>query len=394
MTLTLQTDSHPVSEVASACFDNAGGVSLGQAQTQTGYLLLEDGSIFKGAAFGHYDKPVVAELVFNTGMTGYQDILTDPSYAGQAVILTYPLIGNYGINAEDVQSERVQASALIVSEAEAPSHWKSSQTLCAYLKAQKIFGLANLDTRKLTRIIRSKGTQTCLLSSQPITQEHRDTLRLWQMPSDIAHQASVKAPVIHSPEGQAHQARIGVLDLGAKRGILNELLKRGIALHVFPSNTSAETLLAANLDAVLLSNGPGNPEDLPEVVALVQGLTGKIPLFGICLGHQVMALSLGAKTYKLPFGHRGSNHPVLNVQSNRVLITAQNHSYAVQAESLPDTIQMTYLHLHDKTAAGISDPVRHLYSVQFHPEAGPGPTEGSMIFDEWLEIIKGVKAYA
>ncbi len=353
---------------------------------QDARLLLPDGTVLTGQAFGA-EGTAVGELVFNTGMTGYQEILTDPSYAGQAVVLTYPLIGSYGIHQLDVQSKKIQASGLIVSEAiRTPSHWESITDLSAYLKSQQIFGLAGVDTRMLTRKIRTGGVIPCVMTTEAISEKHHDLLKNYVFPKDVIHQASAEQVTALLPKGPVRY-RIGLLDLGVKTGILRNLADRGVEVTIFPSNTSAEELLAGKFDAILLSNGPGDPADVPDVAESVKKLFGKIPLFGICMGLQVLALALGGKTYKLSFGHRGSNHPVLDTRNGKVLITAQNHGFAVQSESMPSNIQVTHINLNDNTVAGFYCPDLNIRAVQFHPEAGPGPLEGSGLFDEWLSLL-------
>lgn len=350
-------------------------------------LLLQDGTQLTGQAFGS-EGTALGELVFNTGMTGYQEILTDPSYAGQAVVLTYPLIGSYGVHKLDVQSKKIQAAGLIVSEAiSTPSHWEMISSLSAYLQSQNIFGLAGVDTRMLTRKIRNGGVMPCVMTTEPISGKHHQLLKDYKFPTDVIHQASTEKIEVLPAVGETLH-RIGLMDLGVKTGILRNLAKRGFEVTVFPSTATADQILSANLEAILLSNGPGDPADVPDVAATVKQLFGKLPIFGICMGLQVLALALGGTTYKLSFGHRGSNHPVLDTRNRRVLITAQNHGFAVKAESLPDTIQVTHINLNDNTVAGFYCPELNIRAVQFHPEAGPGPQEGADLFDEWLRILK------
>lgn len=349
-----------------------------------GTLVLQDGTRWVGEAFGA-PGTVMGELVFNTGMTGYQEILTDPSYAGQVVVLTYPLIGNYGINPDHIESSRIQVRGLIVKElAPVESHWKSMETLSQYLGRHGVFGLAGVDTRMITRRIRTEGAPHCLLTTDPVTETKMQALCSFQFPKDVVSSVSCKKPFSLPAEGPT----IGVIDLGAKQGILRNLQALGANLKVYPWDTPAKTLLSENLDAVLFSNGPGDPKDVTLAIQTAKDLVGQIPVFGICLGHQILALALGGDTYKLKFGHRGSNHPVQDLRTGKVMITAQNHGYAVREATLPDTVEVTHVHVNDGTNAGFAAPTLRLAAVQFHPEAGPGPRDANAIFKEWLESLK------
>lgn len=353
-------------------------------------LLLEDGTLLQGTAFGS-ETPAMGELVFNTGMTGYQEILTDPSYAGQVVVMTYPLMGNYGINLEDNQSKRIQARGLIIKElANAPSHWKMQHELSAFLKHHGIFGLAGVDTRMLVKKIRNQGAMNCRLTPGLITPADQAALAAFEFPKDVVAQVSTPQPYIIAGSGP----KIGLVDLGVKTGILTQLKALDCEIHMFPWDTPAQTLLATPLDAILLSNGPGDPKAATVTIETTQQLLGTIPLFGICLGFQILALALGADTYKLKFGHRGSNHPVQDVQTQRVTITSQNHGYAVYPESLPPDVTITHLNLNDKTLAGFASPKLNVQAVQFHPEAGPGPTDTRYLFQHWIDSLKKEPCYA
>lgn len=350
-----------------------------------GYLLLEDGTVLEGLAFGA-ETTVIGEIVFNTGMTGYQEILTDPSYGGQVVVMTYPLIGNYGINLEDVESQKIQVKGFIIKEyAAVESNWKSTKKLDAYLKEENIFGMAYVDTRMLTKRIRNKGAMNCLMTTEPIQEKHREELKAFSFPRDIVSQVSIQDPKLIPGSNK----KIGCIDLGIKKGIIQQLSMLGVEVQVFPWNTDAETIKKANLDAVLFSNGPGDPKDIPEVIQTAQSLMGELPLFGICLGHQVLALALGADTYKLKFGHRGSNHPVIDQRTNKLYITSQNHGYAVANDyRLPKSLQITHMNVNDDTIEGFSCEEQSIYAVQFHPEAGPGPRDAHCIFQEWMELLE------
>lgn len=357
-----------------------------------GYLLLETGEVFVGQSFGA-NKPhhtALGELVFNTGMTGYQEILTDPSYAGQVVVLTYPLIGNYGISPTAVESKRVQAAGLIVKEASlSPSHWQNELTLDQYLRDNQILGISGLDTRQLTLAIRKQGVLRCLMSTEPITDAHRQQLAQWRFPTDVV--ANVSCTESYQLDDYASHRlgrKIGVLDFGVKTDILKCLNRMGADVTVYPWNTPPEVLLEAGQDAILLSNGPGDPKDVTVGIDTARALLGQIPIFGICLGVQILALAMGADTYKLKFGHRGSNHPVQDVQSGQVFLTAQNHGYAIAQNSLPKTAQVTHINLNDNTIAGFRIPELRVSAVQFHPEAGPGPRDAHVIFEQWMASLK------
>lgn len=353
----------------------------------TAKLLLEDGTIYEGQSFGA-EGTSFGELVFNTSMTGYQEILTDPSYAGQIITMTYPEIGNYGINDDDFESERPAARGFIVKSAcEKDSHYKSKQTISQYLKKNNIIGISGIDTRALTRKIREKGCMNCVITTGELSQNLKDELVNYSMNKDIVLTVTRKDIEKRSNTG----VKMAFIDYGAKQNIIENLHQKGCDLTVFPADVTAQTILEGGFDAVFLSNGPGDPESVTYSIETLKELIGKLPIFGICLGHQILSLVLGAKTYKLKYGHRGGNHPVINLQTNRVMMTSQNHSYAVEESSLPPNAVVTYKNLNDGTIEGLSYPALNIDSVQFHPESAPGPCDANEIFDDWISKIQKVR---
>ncbi|SHE54335.1 carbamoyl phosphate synthase small subunit [Alkalibacter saccharofermentans] len=347
------------------------------------YLYLEDGTLVEGEAFGAI-KETLSEIVFNTGMTGYQEILTDPSYREQTVVMTYPIVGNYGINKNDFESEDIQVKAFAVREYSVhPSHYECDETLDDFLKSKGIPGIYGIDTRMITKKIRNIGTMKCLLTYDK-TSEAMEKINTYSFPKDVARRNALKEKMTFDGNG----AKIGLLDLGFKRGILRELLSCGCKVILYPYNTGADEIMSDGLDGFMFSNGPGDPKDNPEIISLAKELFGKMPLFGICLGHQILALALGADTFKMKFGHRGSNHPVINLKSQKVLISSQNHGYEVDGRSLPEGTVKTYENINDGTLEGFDHPGLKIKAVQFHPEEGPGPVDGHEIIAGWINNVK------
>lgn len=346
------------------------------------YLTLEDGTVFTGTAFG-MKSDVEGEVVFNTGMTGYQEILTDPSYTGQIVTMTYPLIGNYGVNPDDLESARPQVKAFIVRElCDEPSNWRSEGRLEEYLIKNHIGGIQGIDTRALTRRIREKGTMRGILTQEMPLQAQIDSMKKYKIELPVDKVTCEK----EYSEGQGRR-KIAVLDYGLKRNILRSLLKQDCKVTVFPARTPSDRILSGGFDGIMLTNGPGDPKDNTEVIENLKKLVGKLPIFGICLGHQLLALASGADTQKLKYGHRGSNHPVKDLLKDRVYITSQNHGYTIVEENLPGNMVVSHRNWNDGTIEGIRYKDAPVFSVQFHPEASPGPEDTAYLFIEFMNMI-------
>ncbi|MDF1763417.1 MAG: glutamine-hydrolyzing carbamoyl-phosphate synthase small subunit [Oleibacter sp.] len=374
-------------------------------------LALQDGSIFKGTSIGA-EGLSVGEVVFNTSMTGYQEILTDPSYASQMVTLTYPHIGNYGTNDEDAESSKVHATGLIIRDLPLVcSNFRSTMALDEYLKAQNVLGIADIDTRRLTRILREKGAQNgCMIARADAHSDAAIAEAIAAAQSfaglkglDLAKVVTVKEPYQWTQgdwalgkgfnENTAKTYKVVAFDYGVKRNILRLLAERGCELTVVPAQTSAADVLAMNPDGIFLSNGPGDPEPCDYAIKAIQEiLPTQIPVFGICLGHQLLALASGAKTMKMDLGHHGGNHPVQDLTTGRVMITAQNHGFAVEESSLPANVKATHKSLFDGTLQGIARTDCPAFSFQGHPEASPGPRDVAPLFDHFIELIKTANA--
>lgn len=350
-------------------------------------VVLEDGTEYPGYGFGE-DRETVAEIVFNTSMVGYQEILSDPSYTGQAVVMTYPLIGNYGICADDYETDIPSIRAMIVREYnDQPSNFRGTQTLGQVMRRYGIVGISGLDTRALARHIRDKGTCKGLITQAAVpNDEALARLRAAVLPTDQVAQVSTKQPWT-SPAANP-RFHVAAIDCGMKRNIVRSLNARGCDVTVLPWDSTPQQVMALAPDGLFLSNGPGNPEDAKPVIDLVRRLRGKLPIFGICLGHQILALSYGAETYKLKFGHRGGNHPVENLLTGKVEITSQNHSYAVDAQSLAGTdLTVTHRNLLDGTVEGLRCEKDRAFSVQYHPESAPGPQDSGYLFDAFIDFM-------
>jgi carbamoyl-phosphate synthase small subunit len=352
-------------------------------------LLLEDGTLFTGKAFGSEGEST-GEVVFNTGMTGYQEVLSDPSYCGQIVTMTYPLIGNYGITRDDFESVRPFIHGFVVREhEEVPSNWRSQYTIDSLLKEYGIVGISGIDTRMLTRILRHYGTMKGILTtSGKSVAELQEQLQAMTFMQDQVARVSTKS-VFNCP---GEKERVVVVDFGSKSGIIRDLTKRGCDVIVVPHDTTADQIRRLAPDGIMLSNGPGDPKDVPYAVQMIAELLGEYPIFGICLGHQLFALACGADTTKLKFGHRGGNHPVKDLQTNRCYITSQNHGYTVLEESVAGTgLEVTHINNNDKTIEGLKHSKHAAYSVQYHPEAAPGPFDSSYLFDQFIDMIRAYK---
>ncbi len=349
-------------------------------------LLFEDGTEYFGYGFGAEEETIL-ELVFNTSMVGYQEILSDPSYTDQAVVMTYPLIGNYGMTKADYETTHPTLGAFIVREYnEEPSNFRAEESLGAVMKRFGICGISGVDTRKLARTIRSLGSRKVLLTKADTpVEEGIQKLKDYEIPRDAVARVSCASPKETMGEGLRH---VVAIDCGMKENIVRMLLQKGCRVTVVPWNTTAKEIATMHPDGVFISNGPGDPADVPETITTIQQLLGKYPIFGICLGHQIISLAYGAKTYKMKFGHRGGNHPVKDLDTGKIEITSQNHSYAVEESSLFQTpLKVTHRNLLDGTVEGVRCEKDKVYSVQYHPESAPGPQDSTHLFDRFVKMM-------
>ncbi len=351
------------------------------------FLILEDGTVFEGIHIGA-EREVISEIVFNTSMTGYLEVLTDPSYAGQAVVMTYPLIGNYGIT-PDMESEKPWADGYIVRElSRIPSNFRSNGTIQDFLKKYGIPGIMGIDTRALTRILRDKGTMNGMITTNenynlstviPLLKAYRT--------GNVVDKVTCTEKIVLEGKGK----KVALMDFGAKKNIARSLHQRGCQVTIYPAHTTAEEILAAKPDGIMLSNGPGDPAECTEIIRELKKLySSDVPIFAICLGHQLMALAMGASTHKLKYGHRGGNHPVKDLETGRVYISSQNHGYVVDTDQMDSNIvKPAFINVNDKTNEGLSYIGKNIFTVQFHPEACPGPQDSAYLFDRFIEMMGG-----
>ncbi len=358
-------------------------------------LVLEDGAVFEGWSFAG-DGEVAGEVVFTTSMVGYQETLTDPSYRGQIVLFTYPLIGNYGVIPGDDESRRVQASAVLVREyTPYHSNWASQRSLAELLSEAGVMGVEGIDTRALTRHIRDKGAMRGVISTaerdvnllRERARAHPQMVGL-----DLASTSSELTEPVLMPSFGEERCRVAALDYGVKGSIYRELRSRGATVVAMPGSSAAESIMDVKPDGLFLSNGPGDPAALRRAVENLRPMLGEIPVFGICLGHQLLGLVLGCETYKMPFGHHGANHPVRNLRTGRIEITSQNHGFAIREETMPKNVELTHRNLYDGTVEGLSCDELRAWSVQYHPESSPGPRDSGYLFDEFVESISNKAA--
>lgn len=351
------------------------------------FLILEDGTVFEGTSIGS-TRDMISEIVFNTSMTGYLEVLTDPSYAGQAVVMTYPLIGNYGIT-PDMESQKAWPDGYIVRElSRMPSNFRCEGTIQDFLKKQDIPGIAGIDTRALTRILREKGTMNGMIT----TNENYDLQKIIPLlkaysVGDVVSKVTCRKKQVLPGDGK----KVALLDLGAKKNIARSLNERGCEVTIYPAHTTAEEIISTNPDGIMLSNGPGDPADCVSIIEEIKKLYHtNIPIFAICLGHQLMALASGAQTHKLKYGHRGGNHPVKDLKTGRVYISSQNHGYVVDTEHMDPKIAVpAFINVNDGTNEGLEYAGKKIFTVQFHPEACPGPQDSGYLFDRFMEMMEG-----
>ena len=351
------------------------------------YLILEDGTVFAGTSIGS-TREVISEIVFNTSMTGYLEVLTDPSYAGQAVVMTYPLIGNYGICHADMESGQPWPDGYIVRElSRIPSNFRSEDTIQNFLKIHDIPGISGIDTRALTKILREKGTMNGMITTTEYADLSEPIRRMkeYQVTGVVLRTTTKEKYVLEGPG-----KRVALMDYGAKRNIARSLNERGCQVTVYPADTLAETVLADHPDGIMLSNGPGDPQENVQIIEEVKKLyQSDVPIFAICLGHQLMALANGMRTYKLKYGHRGGNHPVKDLETGRVYISSQNHGYVVDTSNLDPSVAVpAFVNVNDGTNEGLKYTGKNIFTVQYHPEACPGPQDSGYLFDRFMKMME------
>ena len=351
------------------------------------YLILEDGTVFSGTSIGS-EREVISEIVFNTSMTGYLEVLTDPSYAGQAVVMTYPLIGNYGICREDMESGRPWPDGYIVRElSRIPSNFRSEDTIQHFLKEYDIPGISGIDTRALTKILREKGTMNGMITTKEYADLSEPIRRMKEYQvKGVVLKTTTKEKYVLPGEGK----RVALMDYGAKKNIARSFNARGCQVTVYPADTPAETVLADRPDGIMLSNGPGDPKENTAIIEEIKKLyASDVPIFAICLGHQLMALANGMDTYKLKYGHRGGNHPVKDLETGRVYISSQNHGYVVDMDTVkPEVAVPAFVNVNDGTNEGLRYVGKNIFTVQYHPEASPGPKDSAYLFDRFLKMME------
>ena len=356
--------------------------------------MLEDGRVFYGKAFGALGE-AMGEVCFNTGMTGYQEIMTDPSYSGQIVTMTYPHIGNYGVNADDVESSRIQVAGFVVKDGtEIPSNYRSEASLNEYLQSAKIVGIQGIDTRALTRHIRDRGSMNGIISSNDLDDISLKK-KIAEIPTmaglDLVPKVTCKELYSWPDSSKRQEYNVVAIDFGIKHNILRLLSHHGCKTTIVPATTTVDEIMSINPDGVFLSNGPGDPSAVTYGINTIKDILGKKPIFGICLGHQLLSLAIGGSTYKLKFGHRGINHPVQNIETSEVEITSHNHGFSVDPDSLPSTANITHWNLNDNTVEGLKCTDIPAFSVQYHPEAGPGPHDSRYLFNKFVTMMDYAK---
>lgn len=370
-----------------------------EVQHMKAFLILEDGTVFTGKSVGA-THDVISEIVFNTSMTGYLEVLTDPSYAGQAVAMTYPLIGNYGVCYKDMESLQAWPDGYIVREiARRPSNFRSEDSIETFLKAQNIPGISGVDTRALTKILREKGTMNGMITTNENFDLEKvlEQLKTYKV-TGVVNKVTTKEVKVYKPgdlgtEVSEIQKKVAMMDFGCKHNIIRSLVKRGCEVTVYPADTKAETILSTDIDGIMLTNGPGDPSECVEIIAEIKKLyESDTPIFAICLGHQLMALANGAKTEKMKYGHRGANHPVKDFATGKVYISSQNHGYVVVDGSIDESIAETsFINVNDGTVEGVHYLNKNIFTVQFHPEACAGPVDSNFLFDEFINMMEVVK---